>query len=345
MSRVSIKTVAAEAGVSFQTAGKVLNGKGSVSPETRERIVSAADRLGYVPNGAARSLVTRSTRTIGIVAGRLTDLALMELVVGAEREARRQGHCVIIGSVDDDGADGEAYLRMLVERRVDGLFLVAPGLEEAPYVLPIVRGRLPAVGLQGIARGDFSSAETHQERIGELATGHLIAQGRRRIGTITGRTNRDVVRRRQHGYEAALRAAGIAPDPRLVEHADGEIEGGYRAMLGLLDRAPDLDAIFVQTDAMAVGALSALHERGRRVPDDCAVVGCDDIPVAAHTVPRLSTVRIPFFEVGEAAMRVLLDAIAQPELGPRRAILPLTLVCRETCGCAGRRPAEASPST
>lgn len=341
MTRGSIKTVAAAAGVSFQTASKVLNGKGSVSPETRERIVRAAARLRYVPNAAARSLVTRSTRTIGVVATRLTDPVLVQFVVGAEREARRQGHCVIIGSLDEDGADGEEYLRMLVERRVDGLLLAAPELEQAAYVMPIIGGRLPAVALQGIAGAELSCAGTDQVRVGELATGHLLELGRRRIATVTGRTSRHAVRDRLRGYQRALRSAGLELDASLVEHADWEVDGGYRATLRLLERVSDLDAIFVHNDTMAIGVLSALHERGRRVPDACAVVGCDDIPAAAHTIPRLSTVRIPFFDLGEAAMRLLLDAISDPTPEVRRVSLPVDLVCRDSCGCG--RYAAAPP--
>jgi LacI family transcriptional regulator len=173
-------------------------------------------------------------------------------------------------------------------------------------------------------------------RVGELATGHLLELGRRRIATVTGRTSRHAVRDLLRGYQRALRSAGLKLDASLVEHADWEIDGGYRATLRLLDRAPDLDAIFVHNDTMAIGVLSALQERRRRVPDECAVVGCDDIPAAAHTIPRLSTIRIPFFDLGEAAMRLLLDAVSDPTPEVRRIDLPVALVCRATCGCGGK---------
>src|SRR5207248_10869408 len=123
-------------------------------------------------------------------------------------------------------SDGEARLRMLMERSVDGLVLAAPGLEQAPYVLSIVGGRIPTVALQGIARCEFSSAGTDQVRIGELATGHMVELGRRRIAAITGRTSRYSVGERQRGYEAVLRAVGIEPDVGLIEHSDWEIDGG-----------------------------------------------------------------------------------------------------------------------
>ena len=336
MTRISIKTVAAAAGVSFQTTSKVLNGKGNVSAETRARIVRAAAELGYVPNAAARSLVTRSTRTIGVVASDLSDFVLAQFVVGAEREARRQGQCVVIGSVDPDGSDGERYLRMLIERRVDGLLLAAPELEEAPYVAPIVRDRLPVVSIHAVPGGDVSLVGSDHVRAGLLATGHLLELGRRRIATITGTTTRRVVRSRVRGYARALEGAGIALDPALVEAGDWEVESGHRATIRLLERAPDLDAIFVHNDTMAIGVLSALHARGRRVPSDCAVIACDDIPTAAYTIPPLSTLHVPFHETGATAMRLLLEIIADPPAAARRVMLPIDLVCRASCGCRGR---------
>jgi LacI family transcriptional regulator len=333
MTRVSIKTVAAAAGVSFQTASKVLNGKGSVSPGTRERIVGAADRLGYVPNGAARALVTRSTRTVGIVAADLADSVLALFVAGAEREARARGLCVFIGTLDPDGADGERFLRLLIERRVDGLLLAAPQLERAAYVAPVVHGRLPAVSIYAVVGDEVPWVGNDQFHVGELATGHLLAAGRRRVATITGHLARRAARDRLLGWEQAHRTVGRVADPALVEHADWLIDGGRAAAERLLDRAPDVDGVVVQNDMMAIGALEALRERGRRVPDDCAVIGCDDIPVAAHTLPPLATVHVPFHEVGATAMRHLLEIIDDRSRAARRIVVPVRLVCRATCGC------------
>ncbi|MCC6174881.1 MAG: LacI family DNA-binding transcriptional regulator [Chloroflexi bacterium] len=336
MARVSIKTVAAVAGVSFQTASKVLNGRGSVSSATRERILGAAADLGYVPNALARSLVTRSTRTIGVVAADLSDAVLAQFVVGAEREARRHDLCVIIGSIASDGSDAGRYLRMLVERRVDGLFLAAPALERVADVSAMLDARLPVVTIHRVAGLKVSWAGVDQVRIGEVATSHLIEQGRRRIGTITGPLTRAVVHLRHEGFARALDTAGLPLDEQRVERADWEIDGGAQAALRLLERVPDLDAIFVHNDTMAIGALSALHARGRRVPDDCAVIGCDDIPAAGHTIPPLSTIHVPYYAVGAAAMQLLIEEIERPEgTSPeiRRVELPSWLRCRWSCGC------------
>jgi LacI family transcriptional regulator len=346
--RASIKDVAARAGVSFQTASKVLNGKGSVSPDTRERIVGAAEELGYVPNALARSLKTRSTYAIGVVASDLGDFVLARFVVGVEREARRRGHAVIIGSIAPDGSDGERYLRTLIERRVDGVLMAAPQLEENARVGHILRDDAPAaVSIHHVPGGGIPLVGSDHARVGLEATRHLLEHGSLRVGTVTGAVDRRVTHSRLLGYRQALEEAGLGHDPRLVEEGDWGPAGGFRATCRLLEQVPDLDALFVQNDMMAVGALRALRLRGLRVPQDCAVIGCDDVPVAAYTDPPLTTMRVPFHETGEAAVRLLLDWIAErgsaPEHEPERILLPVRLVRRDSCGCgAAVRPARAT---
>lgn len=333
MASVSIKTVASLAGVSFQTASKVLNGKGSVSEETRQRILDAANGLGYVPNAVARGLVTRSTRTVGVVASDLSDYVLAQFVVGAEREARAEGHSVIIGTVDGDGDYGERYIRTLVERRVEGILLAAPELERQPGLGEILGTSAPVVSIHAVPGARVTLVGSNHVETGLLATRHLLEHSHRRIGMIAGQRTRRVVHSRMVGYEQALSEAGLTPDPSYVEEGDWQVEGGYEATRCLLGRAPDLTALFVQSDTMALGALSALHEAGRSVPGDCAVVSCDDIPAARRAIPPLTTVRVPFYETGATAMRLLLDRIADPTSESQRVLLPVELVRRQSCGC------------
>ena len=201
--------MASKAGVSFQTAGKVLNGKGSVSAQTRERILDAAKTLGYVPNALARSLVTRSTCTIGIVASDLSDAELARFVVGAEREARRQGHGVLIGSIDTDGADAERYLRMLLERRVDGILTAAPQMERDARIGELLRGPVPAVSIHRIPGGGVPLVGSDHVETALLATRHLLGLGHRRIATVVGARERQVTSMRLKGYERALEEAEV----------------------------------------------------------------------------------------------------------------------------------------
>ncbi len=320
--------------MSFQTVGKVLNGKGSVSPETRERILEAAKGLGYVPNALARSLVTRSTCTIGIIASDLSDAELARFVVGAEREARRRGHGVLIGSIDREGTDAERYLRMLLERRVDGILTAAPQMERDARIGELLRGPVPAVSIHSVPGGGVSLVGFDHVETALLAVRHLLGLGHRRIATVTGSKDRQVTSRRLKGYRAALKEAAVEFDPALVESGYWEADGAYEATLRLLDRAPGITAVYAQNDTMALGVLSALHERGLKVPEGCAVVGCDDIPIAAHTIPPLTTVHVPFFETGETAVRLLLDRISGEAKEPRPVLLPVRLVRRASCGAA-----------
>ena len=324
--------MASKAGVSFQTAGKVLNGKGSASAQTRERILDAAKTLGYVPNALARSLVTRSTCTIGIVASDLSDAELARFVVGAEREARRRGHAVLIGSIDRNGADAERYLRMLLERRVDGILTAAPQMERNTRIGELLGGSVPVVSIHRIPGGDIPLVGSDHVKTALLATRHLLRLGHRRIGTVTGTRNRQVTSMRLKGYERALEEVDIPYDPALVESGDWKADEAYSATLRLLDRAPDITAVYAQNDLMALGVMSALYGRGLSVPDDVAVVGCDDIPMAVHAIPPLTTVHVPFYETGQAAVRLLLDIIAGRTERPRRVLLPVHIVRRGSCG-------------
>jgi DNA-binding LacI/PurR family transcriptional regulator len=345
MAPVSIKDIAARAGVSFQTVSKVLKGKGSVSPETRAWILEVAEQLGYVPNAVARSLVSQRTGTIGVVASDLSDYVLAQFIVGAEHEARRQNQCVIIGTIDMQGTDSERYIRLLMERRVDGILLAAPQLEHDTRVGEMLRGRLPVVGIHSIPGEAIVMVGSHQSQTGFIATQHLLELGHRRIGTVTGPQIRRVTRSRLRGYQRALQAMNVAYTPELVEEGNWEVDGGYAAAQRLLKRVPDITAIFAQNDMMAVGVLSALHDLGRRVPQDCAVVGCDDIPIAAHTIPSLTTVHLPFYETGEAAMRLLLDIIANQATEPALISPPIHLVQRASSGNPVQRTSTDVSST
>ncbi len=340
MDHASLKDVAAKANVSFQTAGKALAGKGRVAPETRRRILEAAAALGYVPNALARGLISRRTGTIGVIATELSDTTLAQHIVGIEREARRQGRCVIIGSLDRTGSDCEEYLRLLLERRVDGIVVVAPVIESDARIGELLRSTVPAVCLHQIAGGGVSTVMADDLESGLLPTQHLLALGHRRIGMITGPRWRQVAQARSVGYRRGLEEAGIPYDDALVEEGDWEVSGGYSAAHRLYDRAPDLGAVYVQNDMMGVGVLSALQHRGLKVPEDCAVVGCDDLPIASRTIPPLTSVRIPFVEIGEAATRVLVDQMGRDGRNPVHLVLPVTLRYRAST----RAGAEAEES-
>ncbi|WP_163506420.1 LacI family DNA-binding transcriptional regulator [Fodinicola acaciae] len=322
----SLKDVAAHAGVSFQTVSKVLKGAPvAVSEQTRQRILAAAEELGYVPNAVARGLLSRSTYSIGIVADDLDDWALGQFVIGAEREARGNGHAVIIGTAL--GEDGPLFIRQLLERRVDGILSAAPRLEANAEIGTLLRGRVPAVSVHHVPGGGVPVVGSNHRDTGRLVADHLVDLGHRRVAMVAGPADRRVVSARSKGFQAALADRGVRlPASRIVQ-TDWSAQGGFAAVAALLDRDPTISAMFAHNDLIALGVLSALHSRGVRVPDDCAVAGCDEMPFTGYLTPPLTTVRIPMQETGKRAMSLLLSRIRGEEVASR-VLLPVQLVVR-----------------
>lgn len=327
---VSLKEVASRAGVSFQTASKVLNG-GSVrvAPDTAARIAAAARELGYSPNSVARSLVRRSTMTIGLVAGSLHDPALAEFVLGAELAARQHGLSVLVSNLTDSAQEGTGVVEALIERRVDGIIAAAPQLEEDVQVADLLRRFVPAVSLHHVEGGGVPLVGSSHREVAVLALRHLLELGCRRIATVAGPTGRRVVRSRLRGAAEMIAASGREVDAGIAE-ADWTPGGAARATAALIEREPGIDAVFVHSDVMAVGVLDALHRLGRRVPDDVAVVSCDDLAFAAYLRPSLSTIRLPFLDTGAAAVELLLRRVGGEPVPADPVLLPVELVCRDS---------------
>jgi LacI family transcriptional regulator len=327
---VSAKDVAARSGVSFQTTSKVLNGKGSVSEVTRARILQVASDLGYVPNLQARSLVMQRTQTIGLIAGDLSDRNLSRAIVGAEREARRQGYGVMITSLEPEGSGTEYALPAMMERRVDGILLVAPQMEEDIGLAHVLDPTLPVVSLHQVAGDAVATVTADDQMAGYLAAKHLLDRRHRVVATVTGPPARRATQDRMRGFEQALSeknaqsAAGLAEDGRL------ELPASETATLRLFKRNPGITALFAHSDVMAIGALRALRSMGKTVPDECSIVGCDDIDSAAYTSPPLTTIHIPFYETGAEAMRLLLEMIRTGSLAPTKVLLPVRLIERSS---------------
>jgi LacI family transcriptional regulator len=305
-----------------------------VSALTRARILQAASDLGYVPNLQARSLVIQSTRAVGLIVSDLSDHNLSRSIVGAEREARRQGYAVVITSIEPEGSAGEYALPAMMERRVDGILLAAPQMEEDRAAATVLEGMVPVVSFYDVAGDGVATVGSDHEVTGALATRHLIKKGHRVIATIIGTRGRRVTESRLRGYRKALEEAGVPLGDDLVSEGHWETEGAVTATMRLLESRPDVTAIFAQNDTMAIGVLSALSRLGKRVPDDCAVAGCDDIDVAAYLVPPLTTVHVPFYETGKEAMRLLLTMVGDGAVAPRKVMLPVHLVVRASTGGA-----------
>jgi len=299
-------------------------------------VEAAIERLGYVPNRAARSLVTRRSDSVGVIITEPTNRLFQDpffprLLRGISAElAARELQLVLL--MPESRADEVRLERYLAAWHVDGALLVSlHGRDPLPGRLadlgfPFVIGGRPPRGVRA------SYVDVDNRDGARIAIDHLVEAGRRRIATIAGPQDMAPGIDRLLGYREALTSAGLSTDPTLEEAADFTFDGGAAAMRTLLERCPDLDAVFCASDLMAAGAVGVLRAAGRRVPADVAVVGYDDSPVAETTEPPLTSVRQPVEEMGREMVRLLVAGLRTPEPVGRRVILATRLVPRASSG-------------
>ena len=334
MERATIRDVAAAAGVSYQTVSRVINNRPDVAEETRRRVWQVIEELGYQPSAIARGLVSKRTYTLGLITADFSDYFFTQVIVGAEAEARKQGYFFMLCSTERNPDDEPEYLRLLTEREVDGVLFARPSTEEdSRHIVSLIQQGVPLVTTAYWLSGEkLTVVDVDNINGGLQATECLIELGHRKIGMITGPAGWRSVNDRAEGYKLALSRADIPFDASLVEYADWSYQGGYEAMHRLLAKAPQITALFAQNDQMAIGAMRALREAGRRVPDDVALVGYDDIPAAAYCHPSLTTIRQPMQQVGEVATRLLIELINDSAAERKEVLLTTELIRRETCG-------------
>jgi DNA-binding LacI/PurR family transcriptional regulator len=336
--KARLEDVARLARVSRSTASRAITGAPGVSEEARAAVERAARRLNYSPNRAARSLVTRRTDLIGLVIPEPTsrlfgDPHFPRLIRGVNEElAGRDRQLVLFtpqSKLDEQRLEGHLASGQIV----DGLLFVSlHGADPLP-------ARLAGQGVPVVVSGrplgsvEITYVDVDNLRGGAIAVRHLLAGGRRAITTIAGPQDMVAGQDRLAGYRQAMTDAGLL-DRALEEVGDFTQESGHAAMRVLLERRPDLDAVFAASDLMALGAMRALLEAGRRVPDDVAVVGFDDSPAAASAEPPLSSVRWPLHEMAREMTRLLLLAIDDRSLPPRGVLLATHLVARASSGAA-----------
>lgn len=328
----TIKHVAREAGVSVATVSRVMNKSALVAEGTRQLVLDVAQRLGYSPHGAARSLITNRTSTLGVLLPDLYGEFFSEVIRGIDQTARREGYHVLISSSHSDHHATESLLRSM-RGRVDGLILMLPDIRVTAVASQLPDG-FPVVLMNcaGDTNGHDAINIANYEGAYAMAQ-HLIERGHRRIAIIRGAERNHDAAERLRGYRAALRDAGLPHDSALEATGDFSETSGYQAAAQLARVSPRPTAIFSFNDAMAVGALSALREAGLRIPDDMAVAGFDDIPMARYVEPPLSSVHVDISALGARAATLLLDAVLQPGVREiRREIVPTNLVVRRSCG-------------
>lgn len=335
--RVTIKDVARVAGVSVATVSRVLNASGPVADDTRDRIHRVAQELRFVPNGAARSLSTRRTGTLGVLLPDLHGEFFSEVIRGLDQAAQARGFHLLLSSSHNHLDDIEAALRAM-RGRVDGLVVMSPHIDAA-VLSANLHGSVPAVLLNSPdPAGEFDTLRVDNFGGAREMVRHLLAHGHRRVAMVCGPARNHDADERLRGYRAALAEAGVDGSAALEIEGDFTDEGGFRAARAVLGAPQRPTAVFAANDATAIGLIGALREAGLAVPADVAVGGFDDIPISRYLTPPLTSVRVSINELGARAMEQLVRAVEGENRHARvDETLPTTLVVRESCGCGAAK--------
>jgi LacI family transcriptional regulator len=335
---ITLNDVASHAGVSSATVSRVLAGNYPVKAATRQRVLRAVRELNYVANTHARALAGVKTDTVAFFLNDVRSPAFAQAAYGVEQEAARRGKLCLLGCTHQDAERELAFVTLMREQQAAAVILIGGIVDDESYrdrMAHIARS-LTAAGSQLVLcgrppLGDEVPAivvEYDNEAGAYAATSHLLSHGHRRILYLTGRVGHTTSVGRLSGYRRALADFGIPADPALVLHGDFSRESGYQRADRQLRLDRDFTAVFAETDEIAAGALDALHEAGLRVPQDVSLVGYDDIALARDLRPQLTTVHVPYEELGRTAVRMALDGAGPRQGGARRAVLGTHVVVR-----------------
>jgi len=324
LKRATIHDVARKAGVSYQTVSRVMNNRPDVAEETRQRVLISIQELGFRPNAVARSLVTQRTHLMGLVTIDYEDPFFAGVCSGVQEEAHRRGYMLMITSTDRDISLECDYVHSLREHQVEGIIMIRhsilnPGCDtlgsfvqgKDPFVVTSIRYPGENCVLVDIDNVDGS----------KQAVQHLIENGHRQIAMITAPSSYLVTFHRNQGYLEAHHDAGLQPDPALTIEADWLFSGGYRAAWELLGRGIPFSAIFCHNDLMTFGAIRALREAGKKIPEEVSIIGYDDLPACEYIDPPLTSVWQPRYEMGATVVKSLIAQIEGDQIGQSQDIL------------------------
>ncbi|MEZ0112941.1 DNA-binding LacI/PurR family transcriptional regulator [Catenulispora sp. EB89] len=337
--QITMRHVADRAGVSYQTVSRVINDAAGVAPETRDRVLAAMRDLNYRPSVAARSLARARTDTIGLVLPFPVDVTFanahfLQTIGGVDRVVAENDYSLLVSSPNDEDPALSAHRRMVRRRAVDGVIVEAGMGDEGIELL--VEAGYPVVAIGHVALA-VPSVQPDDESGAYGAMQHLLALGHRRVALIAGDAPSNLAQQaRLRGCQRACADAGLPLDEDLVATGEFSLESGHAAAARLFDRAEPPTAVLAFNDAMAIGAMRLLRERGIDVPHEVSVVGFDDTPTASLLTPALTTVRIFSSELGQRAARTLIGMLRGTKVPPVPALLPSQLVVRQSTAPARR---------
>ena len=314
--RPTAKAVAERAGVSVTTVSRVINDRAAdISPATRDRVLEAARALRYRPSSLAASLRKGYTRTVGLIVPDIADAYFHQIARGLEDAAQAAGYTVVLCNTDRIATTERSCIEVLYDRNVDAIVFAGGGVDNDGHLqdLPWDMMHVVTVGPHGLP---FPSMRVDDVGTIKMAMNHLFDQGRERVLCIAGQENWLINIERITGFRQALAERGLPYEPELVMAGDFTVLSGYDSVTRALDHGPGFDGVMAFNDYTAVGAMRALQARGRHVPDDVAVVGCDDIPLASLVHPPLTSVSFPQRDFGTAAMEAVLALLAGRPVEP-----------------------------
>lgn len=324
---ITIKEIAQLAGVSSATVSKVINGKDEyISETTRQRVLDIVEREGYIPNGIAKSLRMKNTKTIGLIMPDVMNLFFAELARGAEDAAEKKGYSVILCNTDNKGSKEERYIKILQEKKVDGIIMTAA---ENSAAKSLERCNTPIVLVDRDIELDreIGRITVDNEKGAYMATKFLIEKGCSNIAYISSKLWSKPSAERLQGYKRALRENGMKFKEDITYYKNFRTETGYLGILNVIEKDKTIDGIFCGNDLIAIGAINALKEKGIRIPEDVKVVGFDNISICDFLSPPLTTVKQPIYEMGEEAIKMLIDIINNRSTSLNKVLNP-TLIKR-----------------
>ncbi len=332
--KLTIKDIARMADVSTATVSMILNNKDeNISPTTRERVLRIVKESNYIPNTMARSLVTRKTKTIGLIIPDIANPFFPELARGAEDRASEAGYGIIFCNTDDDLEKEEKYINMLAEKMVDGI-VFAHSAKRTGELASYDRGSIPIILIDRDMESENVKGKVLVNNLEGAYQGvkHLLERGYRKIAFITGALTSTTARDRLEGYKQALKEYGIAFDESYVKAGQYKSEWGIEAAEQLLREHIDFDAVFCGNDLIAISVIKTLKNSGFSIPKDIGVVGFDDIQMASMVEPELTTVKQPNYEMGYKAVDLLIEVLEKPDkqIEQKRIILSTELLIRKS---------------
>jgi LacI family transcriptional regulator len=336
----TIIDVARESGVSYSTVSRTLSGYEHVKASTREKVLRAAEKLGYVPNQQARSLAGGRSNLIGVLVPALSNGYISEIVRGVDEELAKSNYNLILYTTHRHQGKESSYVATIINGGADGLLLVVP-LISTSYLHALRQQSFPYVLIDQSDEMEQSPVVTATNWQGAYeATRYLIELGHHRIGFVAGLPGLNSAAERLDGYLTALADHGIASCPQLVVEGDFLETGGFQAAQRMMALPEIPTAIFASNDLSAFGVMEAIRQNGLRMPDDISVIGFDDIPQASIGFPKLTTVHQPLEQLGRQAVTMLLNLLENPTPDSRRVVLPTQLTIRDSC--AAPRSSDAA---